>query len=144
MVKHEVHTVWKEKLAFESHIDGKHIFKMDTAGELGDDSAASPKKVLLSSLAGCTGMDVVSLLNKMRVPFTGLEIDVDADLGDDHPRVYQEIRLKYKVYGEDLDRSKVEKAISLSKEKYCGISAMLEKNCPIKYQIDYISAANKK
>lgn len=137
MVKHNVKTVWNNKMAFDSHID-QHRLKMDTGGDLGDDSAPSPKKILLSSLAGCTGMDVVSLLQKMRVPFTGFEMDVEADLTDDHPRVYAEIRLIYRFFGQDLDKAKVEKAVKLSKEKYCGISAMLEKNCPIVYSIEYM------
>lgn len=137
MELHHIKTVWKNKMAFDGHIDD-HILRLDTGGELGDDTGPSPKKILLASLAGCTGMDVVSLLNKMRVPFTGFEMDIDADLTDDHPRVYAAIRLIYRFFGNDLDKAKVEKAVKLSKEKYCGISAMLEKNCPIVFSIEYV------
>ncbi|MGB0369121.1 MAG: OsmC family protein [Flavobacteriales bacterium] len=133
---YKVNTVWKEKMAFESQL-GNHVVRMDTTPELGDDSGASPKQLLLAGLAGCTGMDVVSLLNKMRVPFTNFEMDIEADLTEEHPMVFSEIRLVYKFFGKDLDTTKVEKAVKLSQDKYCGVSAMLKKNSPIEYSIEY-------
>ena len=133
---YKVNTVWKEKMAFESQL-GNHVVRMDTTPEMGDDSGASPKQMLLAGLAGCTGMDVVSLLNKMRVPFTNFEMDIEADLTEEHPIVFSEIRLIYKFYGTDLDTTKVEKAVKLSQDKYCGVSAMLKKNSPIEYSIEY-------
>ncbi len=133
---HSVQTVWKDNMAFESHID-KHTLRIDTTAPLGNDSGPSPKKLLLASLAGCTGMDVVSLLKKMRVEFTGLEMDVDADLTEEHPVVYSEIRLVYRFYGTHLDKAKVEKAVQLSQDRYCGVSEMLRKNSPIVYRIEY-------
>lgn len=137
---HKVKTIWKDKMAFDSQIDN-HILRIDTAGLLGDDTGPSPKKLLLASLAGCTGMDVVSLLNKMRVPFTNLEMDIEADLTDEHPKVYSEIRLIYRIYGHQLNKEKVEKAVDLSKDKYCGVSAMLKNNSPIIYSIEYVEEA---
>jgi len=134
---HTVKTIWKDKMAFDSQID-KHTLRIDAAGLLGDDSGPSPKKLLLASLAGCTGMDVVSLLKKMRVPFTNFEMDIDADLTDEHPKVYEEIRIIYRIFGNDLNQEKVEKAIDLSQEKYCGVSAMLKKNSPVNYSIEYV------
>jgi len=133
---YKVNTVWKEKMAFESQL-GNHVVRMDTTPELGDDSGASPKQLLLAGLAGCTGMDVASLLKKMRVPFTNFEMDIEADLTEEHPIVFSEIRLKYIFWGENLDKAKVEKAVNLSKDRYCGVSAMLKKNSPIDYSIEY-------
>ena len=133
---YKVNTVWKEKMAFESQL-GNHVVRMDTTPELGDDSGASPKQLLLAGLAGCTGMDVASLLKKMRVPFENFEMDVEADLTEEHPIVFSEIRLKYIFWGENLDKAKVEKAVNLSKDRYCGVSAMLKKNSPIEYSIEY-------
>ena len=133
---YKVNTVWKEKMAFESQL-GNHVVRMDTTPELGDDSGASPKQLLLAGLAGCTGMDVVSLLKKMRVPFANFEMDIEADLTEEHPIVFSEIRLKYIFWGENLDKAKVEKAVNLSKDRYCGVSAMLKKNSPIEYSIEY-------
>jgi putative redox protein len=135
-MKHSVNTKWIDKMTFESQIDN-HTIRIDTSGELGDDSGPSPKKLLLSSLAGCTGMDVTALLKKMRVPFVGFEMDIEADLTEEHPKVYSEIRLVYRFYGKDLNKKKIEKAVGLSQEKYCGVSEMLRKNSPIKYSIEY-------
>lgn len=134
---HQVKTIWKDNMAFDSQI-GNHTVRTDATEPMGDDSGASPKKLLLASLAGCTGIDVVSLLRKMRVPFTNFEMDIDADLTEEHPQVYSEIRINYKIFGTQLDKEKVKKAIDLSKNKYCGVSAMLERNSPIKYTIEYI------
>jgi len=137
---HKVKTIWKEKMAFDSQIDN-HILRIDTGGPEGDDTGPSPKKLLLASLAGCTGMDVVSLLNKMRVPFTNFEMDIEADLTEEHPKVYSEIRLTYSIYGHQLNKEKVQKAVDLSKDKYCGVSAMLKSNSPIIYAIEYVEEA---
>ena len=90
---YKVNTVWKEKMAFESQL-GNHVVRMDATPELGDDSGASPKQLLLAGLAGCTGMDVASLLKKMRVPFTNFEMDIETDLTEEHPIVFSQIRLK--------------------------------------------------
>jgi putative redox protein len=137
METHTIDITWKDKMAFDGHLDN-HTLRIDTGGKYGDDTGPSPKKLLLASLAGCTGMDVVSLLGKMRVPFTGLTVEVEADLTEEHPRVYSEFRLKYIIYGKDIDHQKVEKAVDLSQEKYCSVSAMLKKNCPIIFKIQYV------
>lgn len=133
---HTIKTKWVNKIAFDGQID-RHTIRMDDKGGENEDTGPSPKKLLLASLAGCTGMDVASLLPKMRVPFTGLEIDVEADLTEEHPKVYSEIRLIYRFFGKDLNHEKVKKAIDLSQDKYCGVSAMLRKICPILYTIEY-------
>ena len=127
-------------MAFDSQID-KHTLRIDAPELLGENTGVSPKKLLLSSLAGCTGLDVVSLLNKMKVSFDNFEMDVEADLTNEHPKVYSEIRLVYRFFGEDLNKAKIEKAIALSKNKYCGVSAMLQKNCPIVYSVEYFKEA---
>ena len=134
---HKIKTVWKENMAFDSQIDN-HTLRIDTTAPMGDDTGPSPKKVLLASLTGCTGMDVVSLLKKMRVDFTNFEMDVEADLTEEHPKVYSEIRLIYRVFGNNLNKEKVKKAVDLSQERYCGVNAMLRKNSPINYSIEYI------
>lgn len=135
-IKHQVATVWSGGTEFISSVNRHHI-RIDTGKNAPLDTWPSPKRLLLTSLAGCTGIDVVELLHKMRVKFTGLEMEVEADLTDEHPKVYSEIRLIYKISGENIDRKKVEKAVNLSQEKYCGVTAMLRKNCPIVYTIKY-------
>ena len=134
---HKIKTVWKENMAFDSQIDN-HTLRIDTAAPMGNDTGPSPKKVLLASLTSCTGMDVVSLLKKMRVDFTNFEMDVEADLTDEHPKVYSEIRLIYRIFGNQLNKEKIKKAVDLSQERYCGVNAMLRKNSPITYSIEYI------
>ena len=133
---YKINTVWKEKMAFDSQV-GNHTVRMDTTPEMGDDSGPSPKQLVLAGLAGCTGMDVVSLLKKMRVEYDSFEIYTEADLTEEHPQVFSEIRLVYRFKGENIDQAKVEKAVNLSKDKYCGVSAMLKKNSPILYSIEY-------
>lgn len=133
----DIKTVWKDKMAFDSHV-GNHVVRMDTMPELGDDSGASPKHLVLAGLAGCSGMDVVSLLRKMRVDFTGFEIQVLTELTEEeHPHVFAAIHMIYRVEGKNLDKEKVKKAVDLSQERYCGVSAMLKKNGPVEYSIEY-------
>jgi putative redox protein len=133
---HTASVKWKEGLTFDTHI-GEHRFAIDS-GMMGANQGPGPKKLLLASLAGCTAMDVVSLLNKMRVPFDRLEVEVEGDLTNEHPKVYSELRMVYKLWGENIKEDKVEKAVKMSKEKYCGVSAMLEKACTIRYRIEYL------
>ena len=123
-------------MSFDSQV-GNHTVRIDTTAPMGDDSGASPKGLVLAGLAGCTGMDVVSLLKKMRVSITDFEIVIDADLTEEHPKVFSEIRLVYRISGKELDKAKIEKAVALSQEKYCGVSAMLRKNSTINYTIEY-------
>jgi putative redox protein len=90
---------------------------------------------LLSGLAGCTGMDVVALLRNRKMPFDTLSVRVDADSTDEHPRVYSAIRIEYRLAGIALDPDKIRKAVELSRERYCGVSAMLAKAAPITHRI---------
>jgi putative redox protein len=109
---------------------------MDAAVESGGrESGARPLELLLVGLTGCTGMDVASLLRKMRVPFTGIELNVSADKSEEHPHVFTAIRLEYVIRGRGLDPAPIEKAISLSLERYCSVSAMLRKACPLEHSV---------
>ena len=124
-------TVWKEDHAFESHL-ANHTIILDGDRKQG----FNPKALLLSSVAACSGIDVVDILQKMRVDFSDLEIDVEADQTDEHPRVFKEIMITYKVKTDITNEDKIKKAIDLSLEKYCGVSAMLRKNSPIEYRLE--------
>jgi len=131
---HKAKAEWKAGEAFEHDIDG-HTF-LSGSSEDGQWSGPSPKKLLLAGLAGCTGVDIVDLMQKMRQDVTGISIDVEADQTEDHPKVYAEIRLVYHIFGKDIKPEKVEKAIVLSQEKLCGVTAMLQKNSPIHYRYE--------
>ncbi len=135
---HEVNTIFTGGMSFDSIIDG-HTIHLDTkpAGG-GNNEGPSPKPLLLSALAGCTGMDVVSLLNKMRVPFSDFSIQLKANLTEEHPRVYDGAKMVYSIKITETDRDKMEKAVALSKEKYCGVSAMLGKVFKIEFEINYL------
>jgi putative redox protein len=123
-------TTWKSGHRFDSAQDDQHI-SLDGAREEG----VSPKALLLSGLAGCSGVDVVDILEKMRVPFAGLVIDAEADQTEEHPRVFTDINLTYRLQTDPANEPKVRKAIELSLEKYCGVAAMLRKNSPIAYTL---------
>lgn len=136
----KAHGRWTEGMRFIGAGWSGHELVMDAAGESGgEDSGARPMELLLVALTGCTGMDVVSLLRKMRVPFSGLELNVSADKSEEHPSVFTTIRLEYVVRGPDLDADKVNRAVELSMERYCSVSAMLRKACPLEYSVRIIA-----
>ena len=124
-------TTWKKKQHFKSRQD-KNEVDLDGNKEKG----LSPKAVLLSSLSVCSGIDVVEILTKMRVDFSDLEIDAEAEQTDEHPKVFKEILVTYKLKTAAGNEDKVRKAIELSLEKYCGVAAMLRKNSAINYQLE--------
>jgi putative redox protein len=133
-------TAWQGKMRFSGSAWSGHQVAMDAGPEFGgDDSAARPMELVLIGLAGCTGMDVVSLLHKMRVEFTGLELNTRADKTEEHPHTFSRIDIEYVVHGQDVDPAKVEKAIELSQDRYCSVSAMLRKHCPVNhtYRIEH-------
>jgi putative redox protein len=103
---------------------------------------ASPKRILLASLAACTGADVVSILAKQHVAFDSLQISASGDVAEVHPKIYTAMKIIFEFKGKDLEaeRAKIERAISLSKEKYCGVSAMLEKASKIEWELIIINA----
>jgi putative redox protein len=124
-------TYWKSGLSFESHFKNNQL-SMDDASTSGrDDGGFSPKALLLSGLAGCTGMDVVSILDKMKAPYDSIRIEVEAEQTEDHPRVFREIIMIYYVKIPASYEDKVKRAVELSLDKYCGVAAMLRKHCPI-------------
>lgn len=134
-MKASIETSWKRNLAFDSMV-GEHSVITDAPSEFGgDDSGASPKKLMMASLAGCTGIDVVSILKKMRVQFDNLTIRVDAELTDEEPSLYSAMHLTYTFRGNDLDMNKLEKAVKLSEEKYCGVSMMYKKMMDITWEV---------
>jgi len=126
-------TTWKTKHEFESRQE-KNTIQLDGNKENG----FSPKALLLAGLAGCSGIDVVDILEKMRVEFSGLSIDTEAEQTDGHPRVFKKILITYRLKTAKENEDKVKKAIELSLEKYCGVSAMLKKNSPINYKLDIL------
>lgn len=123
-----------EGLALSAKSDSGHWIAMDADREVGgSDGASRPLELVLMGLGGCTGMDVISILKKMRVPLKRFEIVLDADRAEEHPRVFRRIRLEYRLFGDSIDPEKVEKAIEMSKTQYCSVSAMLSKAVPVEF-----------
>ena len=139
MTIHETSCTWDSGMAFDAIVDG-HTIRLDTkAAGGGTDSGPSPKPLLLVALAGCTAMDMISLLQKMRVDFKNLRVKSQGDLTEEHPRIYSKIKLIYEVIGGNPEKEKVEKAVALSQEKYCGVAAMLGKGSEISWEIKYLA-----
>lgn len=138
MSSHEINLEWKEALYFHSKVNEHDVYVDADASVGGTDKAPRPKPLMLVSLAGCTAMDVVSLLNKMRVPFSYFNVKVKAQLTDEHPKVYSKVHIVYQIKGENIDTSKVEKAVHLSQERYCGVSAMFRKFAELTFEIEYL------
>jgi len=127
------HTVWHRDHEFTSSLDHNTI-KIDGARKNG----FGPKALLLAGLGGCSGIDIVDILKKMRVDFSEFSIEVKAAQTEELPKVYKDIYIAYKVKTDKDNEEKVRKAIDLSLEKYCGVSAMLQKNSPIHYTLEII------
>lgn len=126
-------TIWKHDHAFESKLE-QNVFHIDGNRKEGP----NPKALLLSAIAACSGIDVVDILEKMRVSFSDLTIDVETEQTTEHPRVFKDIWVTYKMKTGSENEDKVKKAIELSLEKYCGVSAMLRKNSPINYKLELL------
>lgn len=123
-------TTWKVKQEFESRQENNTI-KLDGNKKNG----FSPKALLLSGLAACSGIDVVEILEKMRVEFSGFIIDTEASQTEEDPKVFKEILITFRIKTAVENGDKVKKAIELSLDKYCGVSAMLKKNSPVDYKL---------
>ncbi len=137
-MKHEVNIKWKENFQFDASVNG-HKIRLDVGEDMGGkNSGPTPKPLMLVALAGCTGMDVVSILKKMHIEVEDFDVNVSAELTEEHPKQYYKAHITYILKGKNLSLEKIEKAVSLSQEKYCGVSAMLRKAFEITYDIKII------
>ena len=125
--------IWTDKERYVAEATSRHALVMDTAAEK---TANSPMELVLIALCGCTASDVVGILQKKREPFTSLEVSAEGNRAADYPQVYTEIKVTYRVGGK-VSRKAMEDAVRLSKEKYCSVSAMLEKSAKISVHIEY-------
>jgi putative redox protein len=123
-------TIWKGDHRFQSEHDGNFI-EVDGDKKKGH----GPKALLLSGLAGCSGIDVVDILEKMRVEFSDFSMETAAEQTEDNPKVFTGVEITYRIKTDPSNADKVKKAIELSLEKYCGVAAMLRKNSPVNYQL---------
>lgn len=112
----------KGNMSFDVDVDG-HRMVIDTAKDFGgNNEGPKPKSLMLVALGGCTAMDIVSILRKMKVPFEDINVEVQGDLTDTHPRHFEKMHIIYRIKGKDISRDKVQMAVDLSQDKYCGVS----------------------
>lgn len=134
---------WTGKMAFSSVTPSGHEIKMDAAQEIGgENTGARPTELLLNAVAGCTGIDIISILQKMRLEPTFFQMDVEGDRADDHPKRFTGIRIHYALEGE-LPEDKVIRAIQLSKDKYCSVSHSLNATISVSYSINGVKGENE-
>ena len=124
-----------EKMQFESELNG-HKITIDADPKVGgENKGPRPKPLMLLSLAGCNAMDVISILRKMRVEPDDFNVEVQADQTDEHPKHYHKMHVIYSFEGEDLPLDKIKKAVNLSEERYCGVSAVYKKAIEMSLEI---------
>jgi putative redox protein len=129
--------IWTDNERYLGEATSRHALVMDTASEK---TANTPMELVLIALCGCTASDVVGILKKKREPFTSLEVSAEGERAHGYPAVYTEIKLRYRVRG-NVSPKAMEDAVRLSQEKYCSVSAMLEKTAKIEVQIEYLNSA---
>ena len=138
--KQNVGINWKGEMSFEAEVNG-HKFMIDADERVGGkDRGPRPKPLMLAALAGCTGMDVISILKKMRVELDDFDVDVEGELGEEHPVSYTNMKIVYTFKGKDLPKDKIEKAVNLSQDRYCGVSDFYKKVIPISHEIKIIES----
>ena len=126
---------WIEGHRFLVATGSGHTVVLDNPGRE-DGAAPSPMEMVLAAVAGCTGIDVVAILEKMRQPLEGLEIEVRGVRREAHPRIYERVEIVYRAHGEGLDPAKVRRAVELSEGKYCSVSAMVAPAVPIEVVVE--------
>jgi putative redox protein len=138
MKKEKIDLKWTGGMSFEADVAGFKI-AMDSDPEFGgNNKGPKPKPLMMVALAGCTAMDLVSLMNKMRVDYDSLNVVVEGDLTEEHPKHFTRMKVIYEITGKNVDQNKVEKAVTMSKDKYCGVSHSYKQAMEIDYEIKII------
>ncbi len=139
MAKETVNVEWLENMAFKAVINGYEIV-IDAGDKVGGENRGPrPKPFMLASLAGCTGMDVVSILKKMRVKLDYFNVVVEGELTEEHPKHFIKMHVIYEFKGKDLPIEKLQKAIDLSEERYCGVSATYKETMEMTSEIKILN-----
>jgi putative redox protein len=134
-MKESINVRWVEDLTFEAKVDG-HSFMLDAKADVGGENhGPRPKPLMMVALAGCTGMDVASLLKKMRIDVESFNVRVEGDLTEKHPKHFISMHIIYEFKGKYLPLDKIKRAIELSQDTYCGVSASYKKAMRLSYEI---------
>lgn len=129
---------WKGEMRFESVAPEGSVYIDSDPDVGGNGGGLRPKAMMLSALAGCTGMDIVSLLKKMRAEVDDIQITTEGHLTDEHPKYYDKVKVTYRFYGSDFKKDKIEKAIKLSVDRYCGVMEMFRQFAEVSTEVIYI------
>ena len=128
--------IWKERMSFEGTSDSGYKVPLGTSPKVGgDDDGFRPLELIAIGIAGCTSMDVVSILKKKRQELTQFEVKIHAETAEDHPKVFTSLKIEYVLSGKDLSQEAVERAVQLSAERYCPAQAMFDEIVPIEMVI---------
>ncbi|WP_226035289.1 OsmC family protein [Aquibacillus saliphilus] len=134
---------WNEKMAFSSVTPSGHEINMDASEEVGGENSGSrPTELLLNAVAGCTGIDIISILKKMRLEPTAFQMDVKGARAQEHPKKFTTINIHYAIDG-DLPEDKVVRAIQLSKDKYCSVSHSLSAEITATYSLNGVKGEKR-
>ncbi len=138
MAEHIVTTVYKQGMQFETDSTTGYKTLIDTSPQSGGaNDGMGPKGLMLSALAGCTGLDIVFVLNKMRVEVPEFKMVTRGELTEEHPKTYHKVWLDYHFYGDNLKKDKIQKAVDLSSEQYCGVMEMFRQFCDLKIGVHF-------
>jgi putative redox protein len=135
----KVITKWSEGMSFETISPNGTSLRLGSSLEGDSEKIASPKALMLSSLAVCSGIDVVSILEKMKIELKDFKINTVGSLTQEHPKYYNKVSMEYHFYGDQLDKEKINKAVNLSITKYCGVMEMFRSFAEITTEIYYNS-----
>lgn len=136
MIK-KIELSWKGEMLFES-VAPEGSVMIDAAEDAGGQGKGlRPKALMLTSLAGCTAMDVISLLKKMRAEVADFKIEVEANLTEEHPKHYDKVKVTYLFFGKDFQKDKIQKAVNLSVDSYCGVMHMFRQFADVSIEIKY-------
>jgi putative redox protein len=134
-MKEKITTRWLSGLAFEAEVDGHKIYLDSSLEHGGKNTGPRPKMMMMVALAGCTGMDVAAILQKMRVEIDDLTVEVEAEVAEEHPKKFESMKVIYRVKGKNIPLKSVEKAVDLSTNRYCGVSANYREAFNIEHEI---------
>lgn len=134
-MKETIKVHWLNDLAFEADVNGHKIYIDSSIEHGGKNTGPRPKPLMMVALAGCTGMDVASILQKMRENIEEFSVEVEGDITEVHPKKFKGMKIIFRVKGKGVSRKNVEKAVNLSKTKYCGVSTNYSEAFPITHEI---------
>ncbi|MBN1158101.1 MAG: OsmC family protein [Bacteroidales bacterium] len=137
-MKETIEMKWCGDMAFEADVDGHRVIMDAQPKHGGNNKGPSPKPLMMVALAGCTAMDAISILNKMRVELDDFSVVVEGELTEEHPKHYTSMHIVFLFKGKDLPVDKLQRAVELSQEKYCGVSAVYRQTMDLTYEIKII------